>query len=339
MSKRELIYAENLDNPSTPREYARIFFSGTAMGAADIVPGVSGGTMAFILGIYENLINAIKSFNLDVVKLVLTGKIGEAMDAVPWRFLLVLGTGLILAILSLANFLTWMLENEPEFLFAFFFGLVVASIVAIGARIEKWNAITIGALIVGAIIAGIIVSLTPTEGSDDTLTLFLSGMVAICAMVLPGISGSFILLLLGQYEFILQSVRDFDLRVIFTVALGCLVGITAFTRIISWFLTHREQATISLLVGFMIGSLVKIWPWHEAPELSEDLSEHASEFSGALALPDFASAEFAFALLLMLIGFAVVTALDHMQTKANPVVTLFTRSNNTQQQPQAAEAE
>ena len=300
----------------SPRDYLRIFFSGFAMGSADIVPGVSGGTMAFILGIYESLLNGIKSVNLNVIRLVLTAKIKEAMALVPWKFLVTLAAGIAVAVLTLVNFLSWMLENEPELLFAFFFGLVLASIIAIGAKITRWTVPIIVGLVVGAVVAFIISGLTPEgDTNHSTIVLFLSGMVAIMAMILPGISGSFILLLLGQYEYVVNAVKDFDLQTVFTVGIGALVGITGFSRILSWLLARYDMLTIAVLTGFMIGSLRKIWPWREESAVDP---EHAEYFTKEV-LPKI-NGDFWFAIALLVIGFVVVTALDHLQSKSNPIV-------------------
>lgn len=315
---------QDLGNPKTGQEYARIFFIGTAMGAADIVPGVSGGTMAFILGIYETLINGIKAFNLDVLRLVLKGDIKGAMDAVPWRFLVVLGLGIVISFLALVRFLTFMLEEHPDLLFAFFFGLVVASIIAIGAKVTRWDLGTMLALVVGAVVAFIIVSLDPAGGENHSLpVLFFSGMVAIMAMVLPGISGSFILLLLGQYEYILNAIKDFNFQVIITVGVGATLGLVFFSRFLSWLLKTYEMLTLSLLTGFMIGSLYKIWPWREQPPADLNVADHAEEFTRPVMPTEFPTEDVVFALVLMLIGFIIVTVLDHLQSRDNPVMLLF----------------
>jgi putative membrane protein len=308
----------NPASPKTGRDYLRIFLSGFVMGSADIVPGVSGGTMAFILGIYEALLNGIKSVNVEVIRLVLTAKIKEAMALVPWRFLLTLAAGIAAAVLTLVNALSWMLENEPEFLFAFFFGLVLASIIAVGAKITYWTLPIIVGLVIGAVGAFFLVGLTPSgdEANHSLIVLFLSGMVAIMAMILPGISGSFILLLLGQYEYVVNAVKDFNLLDVFAVGLGALVGITGFSRILSWLLARYEMLTIAVLTGVMIGSLRKIWPWREAG--TANVEEH-TEFFTREALPEI-NGDFWIAVALIVFGFIVVTALDHLQSKSNPVV-------------------
>ncbi|MCI0710552.1 MAG: DUF368 domain-containing protein [Chloroflexi bacterium] len=312
------------NQPQTPRDYFRLFFSGLAMGSADIVPGVSGGTMAFILDIYEDLLNAIKSFNLDVIKHLLQFKIREAIDLTHWRFLLPLGAGIGTAVLALSGILSWLLDNEPVFLFSFFLGLVVASIVAVGARIEGWRPPVIGSLIGGTVVAYWIVGLVPAEVSHSPLNLFLSGVVAIMAMILPGISGSFILLILGQYEYALESVKELRILDLATLAAGCVVGITFFSRILSFLLARYHTVMIAALVGFMVGSLRKIWPWKEAAE--KTVETHGESFGEVNVLPDFASSEFLFALALFIVGFVLVSFLEHQRTHNNPFMRLFSKS-------------
>jgi putative membrane protein len=255
--------------------------------------------------------------NVEVIRLVLTAKFKEAMALVPWRFLLTLAAGIAAAVLTLVNALSWMLENEPEFLFAFFFGLVLASIIAIGSKIAHWTLPIIAGLVIGAVGAFILVGLSPSgDASHSTIVLFLSGMIAIMAMILPGISGSFILLLLGQYEYVVNAVKDFDIQTVVTVGVGTLVGITGFSRILSWLLARYEMLTIAVLTGFMIGSLRKIWPWREAG--TANVEEH-TEFFTREVLPQI-NGDFWIAIVLIVVGFIIVTALDHLQSKSNPVV-------------------
>ena len=311
--------SEKLENsPETPRDYVRLFLSGMAMGAADIVPGVSGGTMAFILNIYEDLINSIKSFNFDVVKLLLKFKIKDAIDAMHWKFLLPLGGGIGASIITLSSILSYFLENEAVYLFSFFFGLVIASIIAIGAKIEDWTVITGGALVGGAVVAGVIVSLVPAEASHDPLSLFLSGSIAIVAMILPGISGSFILLILGQYEYVLESVHELRIFDLMMVALGCAVGIIIFSRILSYLLKNYREPVIAILVGFMIGSLLKIWPWKEVLE-SKLIDGEEVVLREKIIAPNGDMSEILLAVGLMFLGFLIVSALEHQQSKSNPV--------------------
>ena len=317
---------DQTSRPRTRQQYGRLFLTGIAMGAADVVPGVSGGTMAFIMGVYEELLDAIKSFNLTLAKLIAQFQIKAALNHVPWRFLLTLGSGILLAVFTLASSLSWLLEHQPVYLFSFFFGLILASILAIGVNM-KWTPLTLVMLLVGTAVAYLIVGLVPVSMPNDPLTLFLSGAVAIMAMILPGISGSFILLILGQYTFILNAVKTFDLVSVLSVALGCVVGIIGFARVLSWLLKHYEQATIAVLVGFMVGSLRKIWPWKITLETMVDRHGELVPIREANVLPNFGSAEFLIAVALCLIGFVLISFIDHQQTKSNPLFRGRNRGN------------
>ena len=242
-------------HPCGVRQYLRLFGSGIAMGTADLVPGVSGGTMALILGIYRALLEAIKSVNLRNLRTLASGRIGQLLSDFPWRFLLALGLGLVSAVLLLANLLGELLENRPTFLYAAFAGMIVASILAIAARV-RWGVPQALALVGSALVAFVIVAAPQLQEADHSLpTLFFSGMLAICAMILPGISGSFILLILGQYEHVLGLVRGLDLLPLAVFALGCGLGLVLFSRLLSWLLRRYEQTTMAILAGFMLGSL------------------------------------------------------------------------------------
>ena len=312
---------KRIDGSAQPRtlvEYLRLFFTGFAMGAADIVPGVSGGTMAFILGVYEQLINAIKSFNLDAIRLLLQLKIGELMDYVSIRFLLALGLGLASAILLLSSFLSRTMDDPggKVLLFAFFFGLVLASIVTIGIRVN-WSASAGAIFLAGAAAAFVIVNIVPAEADHSAPTLFISGMIAITAMILPGISGSFMLLIMGQYDYVLTAVSNRDLPPIIIVGLGAVVGIILFSRVLSHLLQHYYSLTVALLVGFMAGSLWKIYPWKAC--LESDLDRHG-DFRCLVernVAPDANSENFALAITLLIAGFFLVNLLDHLQSRDN----------------------
>lgn len=304
----------DLSKPQTPKDYARLYFTGFAMGAADIVPGVSGGTMAFIMGIYESLLNAIKSFNLDAIKLALGFKIKEFAEHTSLRFLIALGLGLLTAIFALSSLLEGWLATQPTFVFAFFGGLVLASVLTIGVKI-KWSMNAIIALLVGGVAAFIIVGL-PTIGEQlghSYPVLFVCGAIAICAMILPGISGSFILLILGQYDYILGAVKSLDILTLISVALGCLVGILGFSRILSWLLKHYENTTIALLVGFMVGSIRLIV--HRATNLVDEATLVASPI-------ELGTQDIVIALLFALVGFLLVNFIDHLQSRENPLFSL-----------------
>lgn len=312
---------QDLSQPRTPSQYLRLVLTGFAMGAADIVPGVSGGTMAFILGVYANLIDAIKSFNLDAIRLLLGLRIKALLDHLSFRFLVSLGLGLLSAVLLLSSFLSATMDDPKSriLLFAFFFGLVLASILSIGVKV-RWNMSAAATFVAGTVMAFVIVNIVPAEADHSAPFLFVSGMIAITAMILPGISGSFMLLILGQYDYVLTAVSNRDLPPIIFVGLGAVVGITAFSRVLSYLLARYYNRTVALLVGFMAGSLWKIYPWKQC--LESDIDRHG-DYRCLLEqniAPDRSSESFAIAVALLIAGFLLVNLLDHLQSKSNPIL-------------------
>jgi putative membrane protein len=252
-------------NAST-KNYFILALKGMGMGAADVVPGVSGGTIAFITGIYEELINSIKSINLNAIKLLFTGKFAEFWEAINGSFLISVFIGIGISVFSLAKGLEYLLNNFPILVWSFFFGLIVASAIYVSRSIEKWDIGTVIAGIIGIAVAYLITVISPAEANTSYWFIFLSGSIAICAMILPGISGSFILVLLGMYKFILQAVGDMKIAVIATFMAGAAVGIISFSNVLSWLLKKYHNLTIAVLAGFMVGSLNKVWPWKEITE-------------------------------------------------------------------------
>ncbi|MFW5708235.1 MAG: DUF368 domain-containing protein, partial [Bacteroidota bacterium] len=248
------------------KDYSLLTARGLAMGVADVIPGVSGGTIAFITGIYEELINSIKSVNRQFFTLLFSKGIAAAWKHINGNFLLAVFSGVLLSIFSLASLITWLLDKHPKMVWAFFFGLIVASALHVGRTITKWNATTIISMLVGTAIAAWITIATPATTPQTMWFILISGSIAITAMILPGISGSFILLLLGKYEFILNAVKDLKIDVILVFAVGCVLGIISFSNIISWFFKKFLNATMALLTGFMLGSLNKLWPWRKITE-------------------------------------------------------------------------
>lgn len=240
-----------------------LFLKGIAMGGADVVPGVSGGTIAFISGIYEELLTSIKSFDLAALRLLRLGKIKELWVHINGPFLTLLFSGIFVSIFSLARLITYLMKHQPISLWSFFFGLILISAILVMKRIHDWGASVILGGLAGIAAGFFITTFTPTQTGDGYLMIFISGCIAISAMILPGISGAFILLILGKYEFILQSVKGLKIDVIIVFGLGCAAGILTFTRFISWLLARWHNVTIAVLAGFMIGSLNKIWPWKE----------------------------------------------------------------------------
>ena len=243
---------------------------GCSMGMADVVPGVSGGTIAFISGIYEELIDSIRSVDATALRLLAHLRLGELWRHVNGRFLLPVLTGIAIAVFSLARLMTYLLEHHPIEIWSFFFGLIVASALLVSKQIGRWDWRTAAALAVGAAAAWWITVATPTETPNDWWFVMLSGAVAICAMILPGISGAFILLLLGKYQYIMQAVGDLNIPVIAIFAVGATAGIISFSHLLSWLLKRWHDVTVAVLMGFMVGSLNKVWPWKETVETYTD---------------------------------------------------------------------
>ena len=295
--------------------YAVLSAKGFCMGASDVVPGVSGGTMAFILGIYEELIDAIKSFDLKSLKFLLTFKFRPLFDRISWKFLLALGIGIITAIFSLAELLGWLLHNKPILIWSFFLGLILASVVSVSHRIEKWTFPTWFALVGGIFGTYILVGLVPVSTPDAPWILFLSGAIAICAMILPGISGSFILVLLGKYQYILGAVSQKDFLTLAIVAAGACAGIIAFSRLLGWLLKHYHDVMVAVLTGLMLGSLRKVWPWKETLESILDRHGKVIPLVQINILPSQWDMEVFSAFALMGAGLLTVLVLDRLAAR------------------------
>ena len=288
----------------SPKGYGLLLLKGFAMGSFDIVPGVSGGTMALILGIYEELIQSIQTLGQPrFLRAVSRLRFAQALAHVNWRFLLTLGAGIALAVVTLANVLEHLLSTQSIFVWSFFFGLIVASVITVGARVERWRVQVISAFIFGATFAFSLVGLTPAQTPESTLFLMLSGALAVCALILPGISGAFILVLLGKYTFVLGALSSLDIPVVLAVGFGAVVGLVSFTQVLGWLFRRFPNLTIATLTGFMLGSLRKVWPFKEgtALELAEGL--------GSNTLPPL-GLELVFALILAAFGFLLVYLLD-----------------------------
>lgn len=246
--------------------YIILALKGCAMGMADVVPGVSGGTIAFISGIYEELLDSIRSANATALKLLLRFRFAEFWRHINGRFLLPVLLGIAVAIFSLARLMTYLLVNHPIAIWSFFFGLIVASALLVARQIGRWDWRTLLAFVVGAVAAWWITVATPAETPNDWWFVMLSGAIAICAMILPGISGAFILLLLGKYQYIMHAVGEFNIPVIVVFVIGAAAGIISFSHLLSWLLKHLHDVTVAVLMGFMVGSLNKVWPWKETVE-------------------------------------------------------------------------
>ena len=290
------------------------------MGAADVVPGVSGGTIALISGIYEELINSLKSVNKELLQKIIKGNVSGAWAHINGHFLVALFLGIGISIVSLSKVITYLLEVYPVFIWSFFFGLIVASALVISQQVTKWDIKSFSGLVLSALVAYFVTIASPAETSDALWFVFLSGTIAICAMILPGISGSFILLLLGKYNYILSSITELNFKVILTFGLGCIVGLLSFSHVLSWMFKRFHNLTIATLTGFMIGSLNKVWPWKNVLEWRTNSHGKSVPFIDESVLPaDFSGDPQIFAAIaIAVVGFALILLLERLgNQKAN----------------------
>ena len=262
-----------------------VYLKGVAMGAADVVPGVSGGTVAFITGIYEKLVESIKSIEPKAVRLLFKEGPAAFWNYINGTFLLVLALGIGTSIVTLARVITDLLENQPELLWSFFFGLILVSSIYAGRRIKVWGAVNIVVLLIGGVVGYLLTELAPARVEPDSLMLFVAGAIAICAMILPGISGSFILLMMGLYGHVIGAIKDFQLSVLGLFAAGAVTGLLGFSHLLSWLLKRHHDTTMALLTGFMVGSLNKVWPWKETIEYRVNSHGEQSPFLQQNVLP------------------------------------------------------
>jgi len=291
---------------------ATVAFKGMCMGAADVIPGVSGGTIAFIMGIYAELLDSIKSVNGEALKLLLKGKIGAFWKHINGTFLASLFAGILISVFSLAKLMKYLLEFHPVPLWSFFFGLILASAVYILKGLDKWSIRNIISLLVGVAIGAFICLASPGQTPDALWFIFLSGAIAICAMILPGISGSFILLLLGKYAFVMEAVSTLNIPVLVVFAAGAGIGIVCFSHFLSWLLKKFYMLTIALLSGFMIGSLLKVWPW-KVPGVQEGFDYPA--LPGTFEQVTGADPQLLMSIGFMVLGLAIVLLIEFMAAK------------------------
>lgn len=285
-------------------EYILTAVKGACMGAADVIPGVSGGTIAFIMGIYDKFVASLAAINAEAVKLFFTGKFKEFWRHINGGFLLSLVVGIGVSVISLATVMQTLLSDFPIQTWAFFFGLIVASSIFILRGISGWGLREILFLIGGVLLGVTICTLSPTQTPDALWFIFLSGAIAICAMILPGISGSFILLILGKYQYILGAVSDLvagqnvthNILILAVFAIGAVVGILGFSKFLHWLLSRWHKQALIILAGFIIGSLVKIWPWNNPEAIAQ------TELTGSLHIGS--------AIIIALIGFSLVTGIE-----------------------------
>ncbi len=308
----ETIQTEGPGQPRGAKEYGLVVLKGIAMGAADVVPGVSGGTIAFISGIYQELLLSIRSINLASARLLFQRGPKAFWQAVNGNFLLALVSGIAFSILSLAKLFKYLLEFHPIEVWSFFFGLIVASTVYVAKTVSRWDAPKLLAGLAGAALAYWITIATPTQTPDALWFVGLSGAIAICAMILPGISGSFILLLMGKYIYVLTALTELNLPVIFVFIAGAAIGLLSFSHLLSWLLQRFHDLTVAVLAGFMLGSLNKVWPWKRVVETFTDRHGHVQPLVEANVLPGQYAGDPAllWAIGLSLFGFGLIFALE-----------------------------
>jgi len=293
-----------------------------AMGAADLVPGVSGGTIAFITGIYEELIGSLGSFRFSLFKDLKTKGLQNVWNTINGNFLLAIFGGVSISLTALSRVVAWLIDEKPIALWSFFFGLVVASIVFVFKKIDQWQFKTILSFTVGTAVAYMLTTWGVYYGSSGLFYLFLSGAIAICAMILPGISGAFILIILGSYHTILDAVNSKDLLKIFVFSLGAIVGILSFSKLLKWLFNNYKNATLAVLTGFMTGALVKIWPWKTVLSYRINSDGIQVPFSEKVVLPTTYNGDpnTAEAFSLMALGFVLIFVLERIGTKSKSCV-------------------
>jgi putative membrane protein len=255
------------------KNYILLSLKGVAMGAADAVPGVSGGTIALISGIYEELISTISNVNFTLIKTLRTKGFSAFWKQLNGSFLLALLIGIFTSFVSFMRIAKYLIEQHPILIWSFFFGLIIASIFFVGKQITKWSPASYITLILGAIAAYFITTLPSLASNTNPWFLFIAGAIAICAMILPGISGSFILVILGAYKTLSDAIHDWDFKRIGIFAFGALVGLLSFSRVLKWLFKHYQNLTLALLTGFIIGSLNKIWPWKKTITVLNEAGE------------------------------------------------------------------
>ncbi|SIQ81547.1 DUF368 domain-containing protein [Maribacter ulvicola] len=297
------------------KDYTYISLKGMAMGIAELVPGVSGGTIAFVTGIYEEFITSINNVNLTTLKVLKEEGFKKFWEKLNGNFLLALVIGMMISIFSLSKIIAWLLEEHPIITWSFFFGLVFASVIFVAKSIKRWNILAILLFIAGTASAFYISTLPPSTSSGSLPFIFLSGAIAICAMVLPGISGSFILVLLGSYKTVLEAVNEKDFGIIVTFAFGAAFGILSFARVLKWMFTNYKDATLAVLTGFILGSLNKIWPWKNIIEVIQIgkkeiiIDENISPFSFQ------GDNQLIYAIVAAVIGFSLIFILEKSASK------------------------
>lgn len=298
-------------------DYLIITLKGLAMGAADAVPGVSGGTIAFISGIYEELISTISNINVSLFKTLFQKGIKTFWIQANGNFIMALLSGIVISFISFMKLAKYFLEQHPVLIWSFFFGLIIASIYFVGKQITKWHVITITPLILGASIAFYISTLASMSSNNSSLFLFFAGAVAICAMILPGISGSFILIILGAYKMLSDAIHNFDAKNLIIFICGAIVGLLSFSHMLKWLFKNYHNVTLALLTGFIFGSLNKVWPWKETLTWYIDSKGERSPLLQKSVNPLYyeGDSQLIFAITLMIIGFLTIFILEKIGSK------------------------
>ncbi len=306
-------YQNTMEQKMTLKIFIQNALKGMAMGAANVVPGVSGGTIALITGVFERLINAIKSFDLKAVQLLLKGKLKDFAAHIDLWFLISLFTGVGIAIISLAKLFKYLFEAYPIYIWAFFFGLVLASIYFVGKTVKKWNISSIITLILGCAIAVIVSVLTPASEDSSMIYLFICGIVAICSMIIPGLSGSFVLILMGNYQLVMiNAVSDLNIKILLPVVAGAGIGLIGFSHFLSWLLKKYHNQTIAMLTGFITGSLGILWPWKET--ITETFGDKVKTVGYNWSMPEINN-EFFVALFFIILGIAAIWITETLGSK------------------------
>lgn len=298
------------------KEYFSLFLKGVAMGTANIIPGVSGGTIALITGIFERLINSIKSFNLIALKLILKGDFKGFAKHTDLYFLIVLFAGVGFAIISLARIFDFLFNEYPVYIWSYFFGLILASVYFVGKTVSKWTTGTIVSFLVGSAIAIALTFMNPAAENDDFFYLIICGVAAVCSMILPGLSGSFVLILLGNYQLVaIDAINNLRFEILLPVLIGAVFGLLGFSYLLSWIFKRFRDLTIALLTGFILGSLGIIWPWKNVVYMLDAAGEMILKGGEPIverymmAVPVFNN-EFFIAILIMLAGIASIWIIE-----------------------------
>jgi len=300
---------------------AAVFLRGIAMGAADIVPGVSGGTIAFITGIYFRLLEAVNAIPVAVFRHFFRGQFRAFWNAIDGTFLVCLLAGILASIATLASAISYMLVAYPILIWSFFFGLIVASVWHVGRQVRHYQPALLIPLLLGIAVALWITTLSPSEVSPSALAFFGAGALAICAMILPGISGSFILVIIGMYAPVLAAIKSVDLGVLLLFMAGCVVGLLSIARLITWAFHHFHDLVLALLIGFMIGALNKVWPWKETLSWRTNSSgeqvplNEVSIWPSTFAEQAGQDPQVLFALLMATVGFALVLLVEWLGSR------------------------